>query len=77
MEKIEDPKFIHFVNWGFQFLLLAVASWAVTQLAGLNQSVQELNIKMAVVVTRGEYLEAEQRAIKTRIENLEALRRGR
>lgn len=50
----ENPGFAAFVNWGFQALLLALVTWGVTELSSLSKSVSELNVKMAVVVTKGE-----------------------
>lgn len=41
-----------FVSWGFQALLLALVTWGVTELSSMSRSVQELNVKIAVVVER-------------------------
>jgi len=62
-----DKKFAEFVSWGFQSLLLAFVAWGVSELAGVNKSIQELNIKMAVVITKSEGYEV-------RIQKLEEAR---
>ena len=49
-EEAEKPTFISFINWGFQALLVALLAWGVTELSGVNKSVQELNIKMGSVL---------------------------
>jgi hypothetical protein len=58
VDQQQIPNFNAFVGWGFQLLLLAVASWGVTELSSLSRSVQDLNVKMAVVIdhdsTRGD-----------------------
>lgn len=70
-EEKESPTFISFINWGFQALLVALLAWGVTELSGVNKSVQELNVKMAVVmerdITRGEQVQE----IKERLKHLE------
>jgi hypothetical protein len=67
-----EKKFQEFVQWGFQALLLAIVTWGVSELAGVNKSIQELNIKMAVIVAKGEFLERVQEAQAKRIDKLES-----
>lgn len=54
---LDHQRFAEFVQWGFQGLLLALVTWGVTVLTGVKESIQELNIKMAVVVVEGKSLE--------------------
>ncbi len=49
---MERPSFTAFVNWGFQALIIAVCAWGVTEISYVRASIQELNIKIAVVVER-------------------------
>lgn len=46
----ETPEFLAYVDKVFWFLLLGVAGYVATQLKELTRSVQELNIRIAVVV---------------------------
>ena len=75
--------FSQFVGWGFQCLIVSVAAWGVSELASVRKSVQdvsisvqELNVKMAVVVERDNTRGSEITEIKSRIKNLED-KRGR
>jgi hypothetical protein len=49
--------FESFVQWAFQGILGVVAIYGVKVLADLNHSIQELNIKVAVIIQRTEWLE--------------------
>lgn len=59
------------VGWGFQALLLAVGTWGVTELSSLSKSVQDLNIKMAVVVERDSTRGEQVKDLETRVKVLE------
>jgi hypothetical protein len=52
--RMKDSDFIQFVQWGFQALLLLLVTWGVSELAGVNRSIQDLNIKMAVMIEKNE-----------------------
>jgi hypothetical protein len=71
MTSKEKPHFLDFVSWGFQAMLLAISAWGVTELSSLSKSVQELNVKMAVVVERDVTRGAEIVEIKHRVDRLE------
>jgi hypothetical protein len=66
-----ENKFKEFIQWGFQALLLAIVSWGVSELSALNNSVQQLNINMAIVVTKSERFERDIVRHDQRIEKLE------
>lgn len=63
--------FSQFVGWVFQALLLAVGSWGVSELSALSESVQQLNVKMAVVLERDANRSNEILEIKSRLVKLE------
>lgn len=67
----ETLKFAPFVGWAFQALLLAVGAWGVSELSSLSASVQELNIKMAVVLERDQVRGDELKDLKSRVYRLE------
>ncbi len=72
---MEKPNFTAFINWGFQALLLALVTWGVTEMTYVRTSVQELNVKIAVVVERDNTRGAEITEIKNRVLKLEDRRR--
>jgi len=59
------------VNWGFQALLLALVTWGVSELSSLSKSVQDLNVKMAVVLERDQTRGDEVKSLKIRMDRLE------
>jgi hypothetical protein len=67
----ESLKFSYFVGWGFQALIVAIGAWGVSELSSLSKSVQELNVKMAVVVERDQIRGNEISDMKARISKLE------
>jgi len=73
MEQEYKPGFDTFIHWAFQALLLALVSWGVTELSGVNKSVQELNVKMAVVVERDQMRGEELKNLKSRVDRLEGI----
>lgn len=70
------PNFTTFINWGFQALLLAMVSWGVSELSSLTKSVQDLNVKMAIVLTKAEGYERRIDKLEQRLDALDS-RRGR
>ncbi len=68
---MEKPNFIAFIGWGFQAMIVAIGAWGVTELSSMSRSVQELNVKMAVVVERDATRGIEIVEIKRRVERLE------
>ena len=71
----ERPNFSTFINWGFQALLLAMVSWGVSELSSLTKSVQDLNVKMAIVLTKAEGYERRIEKLEERLEALDTRRR--
>ena len=65
------PDYRAFVGWGFQCLLIAVAAWGVTELSSLSRSVQDLNVKMAVVLERDSTRGDQVRDLEGRVKHLE------
>ena len=66
---MEKPNFTAFINWGFQALIIAVCAWGVTEISYVRASIQELNVKIAVVVERdamrgGEIIDLKARVLK-------------
>lgn len=59
------------ISWALQALLLAVYTWGVSELKGLSTSVQELNVKMAVVVERDSSRSIQIDKLENRVEKLE------
>lgn len=43
-----------FIYWAFQSMVLAVGAFGVSILSDMNKSIQELNIKVAVVIQKVE-----------------------
>lgn len=68
---MERPTFIAFIGWGFQALLLAIATWGVSELSKLSSSVQDLNVKMAVVLERDSARGSDIEELKGRVLKLE------
>lgn len=76
--KIEQPKeikFSDFISWAFYTLLLGIAGWMSSQFSELNHSVQDLNVKMAVIMTKNDGYSVDIRDLKARVEQLEQRRR--
>jgi len=71
MLKKDEPGFKEFVNWGFQALIISVCAWGVTEISYVRTSIQELNVKIAVVVERDAARGNEILDIKHRVERLE------
>lgn len=71
----KDHLFENFIHWGFQCLLVAGISWGVSELAGMNKSVQELNVKLAVVIEKESVHDREIEKIDTRLDKIELRRR--
>lgn len=67
----EKPSFVSFVGWGFQAMIIAIGTWGVTELSSLSKSVQELNVKMAVVVERDNSRGEQVKRLEDRVEKLE------
>lgn len=76
IENVPSKNFADFVGWGFQFLLLAVGTWGVTELSSMSKSVQELNVKMAVVVERDATRSEQVRGLEGRVKALEDKKAG-
>lgn len=51
---MKEAKFSEFVHWAFQALVLALGTWGVSELSSLNKSIQELNVKVAVIIEKNE-----------------------
>ena len=63
-----------FFRWAFQTAVLGIGVWGASELSTLSKSIQELNIKMAVVVERDQARGEEIRDIKLRVQTLEEQR---
>lgn len=72
----DSLKFANFVGLGFQGLIVAIGTWGVAELSQLSKSVQELNVKMAVVVERDQARGEEMKDLKVRVEKLEDKNQG-
>lgn len=68
----ESLRFAPFVGWFFQTVIIAIGAWGVSELSSLSQSVQELNVKMAVAMERDQVKGEEIRDLKSRVDRLEA-----
>lgn len=70
-----DSKFDKFVSWGFQAMLMAVMAWGTSQLSGLNRSVQELNVSVAVILEKDAARQRNLEKLESRVDVLEFKKR--
>lgn len=67
----ENLKFSQFMSWGFQALIVAICAWGVTEISFVRASIQELNVKVAIVLERDATRSGEIIDIKARLLRLE------
>lgn len=51
-EEKEKATYREFISWAFQGMIIAIAAWVASQIAEMNHSIQDLNVKVAVVITQ-------------------------
>jgi hypothetical protein len=59
------------ISWGFQALLLGVAAYAVSTMRSLKNSVDALNLNVAVLISKNEGHEKEFDRVNSRLDRLE------
>lgn len=68
------PKWSDFVSWAFFGLIAYFGYQLTTSVEKMSDSVQELNVKMAVMVERDNRQELDLEKLGTRVEKLEGRR---
>jgi len=69
-----DKTFSHFVNWAFQALLIAIVGWGVSELSVLSKSVQDLNVKVAVIIAQQIERDREVKELKEEFKSFKGLK---
>lgn len=69
--QLVERKLSELITWGFQGLVIAIGTWCAAELSVASKSIQELNIKMAVVLERDQMKSRDIEDLKSRVFILE------